>query len=155
MRHKVYGKHLGRDIGKRKALFKNLVRSLIISETIQTTESKAKAIKGLVDKIINQAKSPNTKKTAAQFLSKKDVEEKLFKNLVPRLMNRMSGYTSIVRVGRRLGDGAMIVQMRLLLKEEQKVREPIQKVVIKKKRKEADSSNLKTQKPKVKTTSKS
>lgn len=114
MRHKVYGKHLGRNKDERTALFKNLVQSLLLFEKIQTTEAKAKAIKGLVDKIINQAKSPTTRRFVTQFLNLKQIQEKLFKDLVPRLKDRNSGYTSIVKIGRRLGDGAMMVQMRLL-----------------------------------------
>ena len=51
MRHRVYGKHLGRDKDQRTTLFKGLVRSLFIHGTIQTSEAKAKAIKGLVDKV--------------------------------------------------------------------------------------------------------
>lgn len=120
MKHRVYGRHLGRSTNERTALFKNLVRSLILSEKIHTTEAKAKAIKGLVDQIINQAKSKNTQRLVSQFLVNKKVEEKLFKTLAPRLQNRTSGYTSIVKLGRRLGDGAPIVQMQLLLEQEVK-----------------------------------
>lgn len=129
MRHKVYGKHLSRNKDKREALFKNLVSSLIVSEKIQTTETKAKAIKGLVDKIINQAKSANTKRLVAQFLTKKQVQEKLIKDLIPKLKGRTSGYTSIVKLGRRLGDGAMMVQMRLLLEDVKKHEQVIAKKI--------------------------
>lgn len=107
MRHKIYG----------KALFSNLIRALILSETIETTEAKAKAIKGLVDKIINQAKSPNTRRLLGQFLTDKLVTEKLVKEIVPRLKGRRFGYTSLVRMGKRLGDNAMMVRMSLLLEE--------------------------------------
>lgn len=123
MRHKVYGKHLGRDKNQRNALFKNLVRSLILWEKIETTESKAKAIKGFVDKIINAAKTPNTRRLVSQFLIDKKAQEKLIKELTPKLKNRTSGYTSITKLGKRLGDGAMMVKMRLLL-EEVKNKEP-------------------------------
>jgi large subunit ribosomal protein L17 len=115
VRHKVYGRHLGRNIDERKALFKNLVSSLILSETIQTTEAKAKAIKGLVDKLISSSKSPTTKRLVSQFIVNKQVSEKLFNEIVPRLGERNSGFTSITRLGRRAGDGATIVQMKLLL----------------------------------------
>ena len=115
MRHRVYGKHLGRNKNQRTALFKNLVRSLLLSETIETTETKAKAIKGLVDKIINQAKSKNTQRLVSQFLTDKKVLEKLIKDITPRVSDRISGYTSVVRLGRRLGDGGMMVRMSLLM----------------------------------------
>ena len=114
MRHNVYGKHLSRDKNERTALFRSLVRSLILSEKIQTTETKAKAIKGLVDKIINQAKTPATKRLVSQFVIDKKAAEKLIKEIAPKLSNRNSGYTTVVKLGRRLGDGAMMVQMSLV-----------------------------------------
>ncbi len=121
MRHKVYGKHLGRNKNQRTALFKSLVQSLFISEEIETTEAKAKSVKGLVDKIITQAKSPTSKRLVSQFLTKRETQDKLFKYLLPRLGNRNSGFTSIIKLGRRMGDGAMIVKMSLLLEEKKAV----------------------------------
>ncbi len=115
MRHNVYGAHLGRDKNQRTALFKGLVQSLIFSESIQTTEAKAKSIKGLVDKIINQSKSESTRRLVAQFLVNKLAQDKLIKELLPRLKDRTSGYTSLVKLGNRQGDGAMMVKMSLLL----------------------------------------
>ncbi len=120
MRHRVYGRGLGRDKNQRKALFKSLISSLLISETIDTTEGKAKSVKGLIDKIINQAKNPSTKRLVSQFLINKNITEKLFKDLVPRLGKRNSGYTSLVRIGKRLGDGASMVRMSLLLENHNK-----------------------------------
>jgi large subunit ribosomal protein L17 len=117
VRHKVYGRHLGRNTDQRKALFKNLVQSLILSEKIETTESKAKAIKPLFDKLVTSAKSKNTQRLVSQFLVNKEASEKLFKEIVPRLGNRNSGFTSVTRLGRRMGDGATMVQMSLLLEE--------------------------------------
>lgn len=117
MRHKVYGKHLGRDKDQRTALFKSLVRSLILEESIKTTQPKAKAVKGLVDKIITQAKSPNSKRLVSQFLIHKNVSEKLTNEILPRVKSRTSGYTSLVKLGPRLGDGAMIVKLSLILDE--------------------------------------
>lgn len=115
MRHRVYGKHLGRDKDQRTALFKSLVRSLILEESIKTTQPKAKAVKGLVDKIINQAKSQTSKRLVSQFLIHKSVAEKLTKEILPRVKSRTSGYTSLVKLGPRLGDGAMMVKLSLIL----------------------------------------
>ena len=114
MRHSIYGKKLGRNKNQRTALFRALVGSLILSESIQTTQAKAQAIKGTVDKIITQAKNPTTQRFVAQFLTNKKVSDKLMNDLLPRLQDRNSGYTSVVKLGRRLGDGAMLVQMSLL-----------------------------------------
>jgi large subunit ribosomal protein L17 len=149
VKHRVYGKILGRNRNKRAALFRNLVQSLILAEKIQTTEAKAKAVKGLVDKIINQAKSPTTRRLVSQFLVRKEPFEKLVKDLVPRLKSRSSGYSSIVKIGRRLGDRAMMVQMKLLT-EEAKVESKPKDVKL---AKEAKPGNLKTQNSKRKTTS--
>lgn len=115
MRHKVYGKHLSRSKDQRTALFKSLVRSLILEESIKTTLPKSKAIKGLVDKIITHAKSETSKRMVAQFLPHKVVLDKLNNEILPRLTSRTSGYTSMVKIGPRLGDGAMIVKMSLIL----------------------------------------
>jgi large subunit ribosomal protein L17 len=93
------------------------VQSLVISEKIQTTETKAKAIKGLVDKIINNAKSKDSSYLVNEFFNNKQISEKLIKDLAPRLKGRNSGYTSTVKLGRRSGDSAMVVQMSLLLEE--------------------------------------
>lgn len=102
------------------------MQSLLISESIETTETKAKAIKGLVDKLINQAKTPTTRRLVRQFLTNKTFSERLIKDIVPRLKDRNSGYTSVVRMGRRLGDSSMVVRMSLLTtpaKEEKSVKE--------------------------------
>lgn len=114
MRHRVYGKHLGRNTNERKALFRNLVQSLFIHGHIQTTESKAKAIKGLVDKIINQAKNEESRRLLSSFITQPDVREKLVNEIAPNMKERDSGYTSIVKLGPRLGDNATIVRMDLI-----------------------------------------
>lgn len=122
MRHRVYGRHLGRDTNKRNALFKSLVRSLIIYETIETTDAKAKSIKGLVDKLVNKAKNPNTRRLVGQFLQNQKIFNKLVNDLVPYLGHRNSGYTSVVKTGRRLGDGAVLVQIGFIKDEAKTVR---------------------------------
>lgn len=98
MRHRVYGKKLGRNTNERTGLFKSLVQQLLLHGTITTTQAKAKAIKGQVDKIINLAKSKDTRK---------------------------SGHTQLIRLGARLGDQAMMVKMSLIGAEELK---PLEKV---------------------------
>ena len=157
MKHRVYGKILGRDKNERTQLFKNLVRSLFLWEKIETTEAKAKAVKGIVDKLITQAKSQNTRRLISQFLTNKEIEEKLVKDITPRLKSRTSGYTSITKIGKRLGDGAMIVQMRLLVEGESKVESRVkslesseEKVKTQKSKIKGESQNLKVEKKEVK-----
>ena len=111
MRHKVYGRKLGRNKAERNSLFKNLLESLILHGFIQTTEAKAKAIKGLTDKIINQAKNKESRRLVQS--------ERLVKEILPRLKSRTSGYTSLVKLGPRQGDGAMMVRMSLLVEEKE------------------------------------
>lgn len=116
MKHSVYGKRLGRNKNQRTALFRSLVRELFLKNSIQTTEAKAKAIKGLVDRLIVKAKDPSesSKRVVNSFLTQKDVRDKLFSEIAPRYTDRNSGFTSAVRVGARSGDGAMIVSMSLI-----------------------------------------
>lgn len=114
MRHRVYGKHFGRNKDQRRALFKGLVYSLFSYGTIQTSEVKAKAIKGLVDKIINLAKNKNAKMQLQSFLTDKGLRERLTKEIIPNLGARTSGYTQVVRLGARPGDQTTIVKMSLI-----------------------------------------
>lgn len=92
---------------------------MFLSETIQTTQAKAQAVKGLIDRLINQAKNPDSRRLVSQFLNNKKVSDKLINDLAPRLGSRYSGYTSIIKVGTRLGDGASLVRMKLLVEEKQ------------------------------------
>lgn len=134
MRHRVYGKHLGRDKDERDTLFKGLIHALFSHGTIRTSQVKAKAIKGMIDKVINSAKD------------KKIYNFGLTKDTVARLGNRTSGYTSLVKLGTRPGDQTMMVKMSLIgaeqlkplekkaapkkepvIKEEKKVEKPVKK----------------------------
>lgn len=122
MRHRVYGKHLGRDKDQRKLLFKGLIYSLFSYGTIQTSEVKSKAIKGLVDRIINSVKvSPKSPKPLVQsFISDKRLQKRLTDEILPKMGNRTSGYTKIIKIGTRSGDQTMIVKMSLIGAEELK-----------------------------------
>jgi len=113
MRHRKKGKKLNRNTSQRKALFKNLIQSLILHEEIKTTESKAKAIKGLTDKLINKAKKGtlHTRRQISAFLPDKKAVNKLVDEIAPRFKKRISGFTRFVRLGRRQGDNAMIVKI--------------------------------------------
>lgn len=125
MRHRVYGKKLGRNKNERTALFKSLVQSLFTYGTIETSESKAKAVKGLVDKVINLAKNENTQRLLQIYLVNKDLRERLIKEIVPKLDDRVSGYTTLIRLGDRLGDRSMRVRMSIIHSEQLK---PLEKV---------------------------
>jgi large subunit ribosomal protein L17 len=108
MRHNKAGYKLKRDSGARKALFKGLVTSVIENERIVTTVPKAKAIKPLVDHMITLAKRDtlHTRRQAAAFLQTPAAVQKLFDKLGTRFGQRSGGYTRVVRLGWRKGDGA-------------------------------------------------
>ena len=108
MRHRVGGSKLKRDHGSRKALIRNLVTSVIEHERVVTTATKAKAIKPLVDKMITLAKRDtlHTRRQAASFLETPASVKKLFDKLGTRFGQRNGGYTRIVRLGWRKGDGS-------------------------------------------------
>lgn len=110
MRKNVFGRHFRRDKNERTALFKGLISSLFINESIQTTEHKAKAIKGRVDKLITKVKLRG--KEATQFVAPFVTPvalEKLLNELGPRFAKRPGGFTRIIRLGRRLNDSASMV----------------------------------------------
>ncbi|MGD1092790.1 MAG: 50S ribosomal protein L17 [Bryobacteraceae bacterium] len=108
MRHKVAGYKLKRNLGSRKALFKGLVTSVIEHERIITTVPKAKAIKPLVERMITLAKRDtlHTRRQAAAFLETPAAVKKLFDKLGTRFGQRNGGYTRVIRLGNRKGDGA-------------------------------------------------
>ena len=108
MRHNKSGVKLKRDIGARKALFKGLVTSVIEHERVVTTVPKAKAIKPLVEKMITLAKRDtlHSRRQAAAFLETPAAVQKLFDKLGTRFGQRSGGYTRVVRLGWRKGDGA-------------------------------------------------
>jgi len=118
MRKNVFGRQFSRDANQRKSLFKSLISSLILDESIKTTLEKAKAIKGDVDKIINKAKRGDAK-LATQLLQRSlgiEAMNKVIKDLAPRLNDRTSGYTRIIKMGRRFSDNASIVVMEWVIK---------------------------------------
>jgi large subunit ribosomal protein L17 len=108
MRHNVSGYKLKRNVAARSALFKGLVTSIIEHERVVTTVTKAKAVKPLVDKMITLAKRDtlHSRRQAAAFLETPDAVKKLFDKLGTRFGQRNGGYTRVVRLGWRKGDGA-------------------------------------------------
>src|SRR5580704_7030393 len=108
MRHKKSGFKLKRDGGSRKALLKGLVTSIIEHERVVTTVPKAKAVKPLVEKMITLAKRDtlHSRRQAAAVLETPAALKKLFDKLGTRFGQRNGGYTRVVRLANRKGDGA-------------------------------------------------
>jgi large subunit ribosomal protein L17 len=116
MRHKRSGFKLKRDVGSRNSLLKNLVTSVIENERIVTTVPKAKAARPLVEKMITLAKRDtlHTRRQAAAFLETPAAVKKLFDKLGTRFGQRNGGYTRVVRLGWRKGDGAEQAMLELV-----------------------------------------
>ncbi|MGH9645329.1 MAG: 50S ribosomal protein L17 [Bryobacteraceae bacterium] len=116
MRHKRSGFKLKRDAGSRNSLLKNLVTSVIEHERIVTTVPKAKAARPLVEKMITLAKRDtlHTRRQAAAFLETPAAVKKLFDKLGTRFGQRTGGYTRVIRLGWRKGDGAEQAMLELV-----------------------------------------
>lgn len=123
MRHRKNSGRLSRNTSNRKALLRSLVRSLIISERIQTSYAKAKEASSLADRVISLGKrnTITSKKTAISILGSKMLINKLFDDIAPRFTSRKGGYTRILRLASRKGDGA---KMALLELTERKIEKP-------------------------------
>ncbi len=116
MRHKRAGYKLGRPIDARRALLRNLVTNVIERERIITTVPKAKAARPLVERMITLAKQDTlaSRRRAASFLQTPETVKKLFDTLGGRFAQRNGGYTRIVRLQPRKGDGAEQAMLELV-----------------------------------------
>jgi len=135
MRHRVAGKRLNRSSGHRKALRRNLVTALFQHERIETTEAKAKAVRGQAEKLITLAKRAlvaeqedpsrgvHARRLAAGRLNRwvtepdgtvVDVLQKLFDDIAPRYADRPGGYTRVYKLGPRKGDAALMALLELV-----------------------------------------
>jgi large subunit ribosomal protein L17 len=116
MRHRVNGYKLKRNIASRDALLRGLVTSVIETDFVITTVPKAKAARPLVDKMITLAKEDtlHSRRQAAAFLRTPDSVKKLFDKLGTKFGQRSGGYTRIVRLGWRKGDGAELAKLELV-----------------------------------------
>lgn len=116
MRHKVTGRRLGRPSGHRKALYRGLVRDLLLRERIRTTLAKAKEVRGLAEKIITYGKKGELhhRRLALAFVTDKNVVAKVFDELSERYAERQGGYTRVLKLGPRKGDGAPMAILELV-----------------------------------------
>jgi len=116
VRHRKKGRQLGRQTKHRWALFRSLVTSLLEHERIETTEAKAKEIRGFTDRMITLGKEGTlpARRRALAFIRSKDVVSKLFSDVAGRFKDRQGGYTRTVKTRRRIGDGAEMVAIELV-----------------------------------------
>ncbi len=107
---------LGLTTGHRKAMLRNLVTSLIKENRIQTTETRAKEVKSIADKMVTLAKKGDlaARRQALAYIYDEEVVRKLFDSVGPKYTDRQGGYTRIVKVGHRRGDAAPMVILELV-----------------------------------------
>jgi large subunit ribosomal protein L17 len=115
MRHLKKGRKLGSDASHTKAMLKSLAVALFTSERIKTTETRAKEVRPLIDKVITWAKKGDVhaRRLAIAALGDKELVAKIFSD-AERYEGRDGGYTRILKLGPRKGDGAPMVIMELV-----------------------------------------
>ena len=108
MRHNRSINHLGRQSGHRKAMLANLACSLIAHKRIQTTVAKAKALQQYVEPLVTKSKEDTTasRRCVFSYLKNKEAVAELFRTVAPRIANRPGGYTRVLHIGFRQGDGS-------------------------------------------------
>lgn len=107
---------LGRPTDQRKAMLRNLVTSFLKTGKIETTETRAKETRSLAEKMITLAKRGDlhARRQVLAFVTEEDVVTNLFENIAPKYAERNGGYTRIMKVGPRRGDGAEMVILELV-----------------------------------------
>ncbi|MBP1685794.1 MAG: rplQ [Deltaproteobacteria bacterium] len=108
MRHLKAGRKLNRTSAHRKAMFRNLVTSLIEHEQVQTTDAKAKELRRIADRMITLGKrgTLHARRQAASYVRTREAVKKLFDEVAGRFRERAGGYTRIIKLGHRHGDAA-------------------------------------------------
>ena len=116
MRHASKGRKLGRDSQHRRLMLGTMAGQVITHGRIKTTPTRAKEVRGVVDRLITKAEIDDihNRRQAAKVVKDKDVVRRLFEDVAPDLDDRNSGYTRILRIGPRKGDGAEQVYLELV-----------------------------------------
>jgi len=119
MRHNRQTHRLGRNFSERRALLENLVTSLLKHQEIKTTLQKAKAAKRLADHVITLGKNDtlHSRRQVFSFIQNHQLTSKVFKEVAPRFKSRNGGYTRILQINKRKGDGAQLAILELTEKE--------------------------------------
>jgi len=145
MYHGKAGRKLGRTSSHKEAMFRNMVTSVIKHERIRTTDTKAKEIRKIAEKMITLGKRGDlhARRQALAFVRDKEMVKKLFGELSERYRERSGGYTRIIKAGYRVGDNAPISILELISNEKKKEKVET-KGKAKKKEKTKDSAEVKT-----------
>ena len=116
MRHRKKVKKLGRTKAHRKATLQNLARAIILHQQIKTTLAKAKAARSVVERLITYGKKDTVaaRRLAFKVLQSHQMVKKLFDEIAPTFADRQGGYTRVIKLGRRQGDGAELAVLQLV-----------------------------------------
>ncbi|HEV8197200.1 MAG TPA: 50S ribosomal protein L17 [Gemmatimonadales bacterium] len=116
MRHRAKGRQLSRTSTHRKALLRNMAASLFLHDAIVTTEAKAKELRPFAERLITLARRGDlhARRQAERKIPDREILGRLFKEIGPRFAARPGGYTRILKLGHRVGDGADIARIELL-----------------------------------------
>lgn len=129
MRHGCKVNHLSRTSAHRASLLSNMATSLIMHKRIETTLAKAKALRKYVEPLITKSKEDSThqRRIVFSYLRDKDAVTELFREVSQKVADRPGGYTRILKLGRRLGDGAEMAMMELVDYNENMLKETVTK----------------------------
>lgn len=116
MKHRKKGRGLGLPTDRRRALVRNLMRSLILHESITTTEARAKEVQRHVESLVTVARKDtlHSRRMALSTLPDQGAVNDLIHKIAPRYVDRAGGYTRITRVGLRKGDGASLARLEFI-----------------------------------------
>ena len=122
MYHGNAGKKLGRTSSHKEAMFRNMVTSVIKYESIRTTDTKAKELRKLAERMITLGKRGDlhARRQALAVVRDKSLVSKLFGELTERYRNRAGGYTRIIKMGFRFGDNAPVSILEFIPEEKKK-----------------------------------
>jgi large subunit ribosomal protein L17 len=116
MRHRHKGRQLGRTIAHRRAMLRNMATSLFKHDRVVTTHTKAKELRPFAERLITLARRGDlhARRQVERHIRDRDVAGKLFREIGPRFAARPGGYTRILRIGHRPGDGAELARIELV-----------------------------------------
>jgi len=122
MGHQDKTRKLGRTKPHREAMLSNMAMSLFAHRVIKTTDTKAKALRPLIDRLITTAKKDTlaSRRQVAKTIHVKEVYQKLYDEILPQFTERTSGYCRVVKLGVRKGDGAPLSVVELLTEKPKK-----------------------------------
>ena len=120
MNHRIGGRKFGLPSDQRRALLKGLVRALLTYQTIKTTETRAKDVRSIAEKLITDARvdTLHARRQARRFLTDETLVHHLFTEIAPEFKNTPGGFTRAVKIGQRRGDAATVVQLSLVTERE-------------------------------------